>query len=457
MSSKPPSERPRSPLGDPVTSGARHGPALLLAVCLAALPVQGAHGSDRRDALAEGLPEFDFDDEPDTSHVLHGPVTYGVEVKVEYEGAFGFDLERGTGRDEGNVEPSLTATVSYDPSPRFRAAAEIELSRTYEVHDRHDHDDIELGVKQAFLTFREFAPGATVQVGRKTYDDGREWLFDEELDGVRAVYRWSTHAVEGFIAREALVPVDLLEERDGDDEPVDISYLGATTTLGEDSRATIYALYSNDRARDGEDLLFTGVQSSGEIADDVTYWLEAAVVSGDDDGRDVLGYGVDAGITRVFDHPLEPALTVGFAYGSGDDGGGTDGAFRQTGLQDNFDRWNGVAGFDYYGEVLDPELSNLGIATVGAGIRPTKRSSIDLVYHYYFQPERADRFRGTALDADTTGSSGDAGHGLDLILGYREFDDIEIEIAGGAFLPGAAFGEADDPAFFVGAAVDIKF
>jgi len=61
------------------------------------------------------------------------------------------------------------------------------------------------------------------------------------------------------------------------------------------------------------------------------------------------------------------------------------------------------------------------------------------------------------LDANTIGRSGDVGHGLDLIFGYREFNDVEIEIEGSAFLPGTAFGETDDPAFFVSAAIEIKF
>ena len=429
-------------------------PVLLIASCLAALPVQA---TDAHDELSEGLQAFDFDDGPDTSRVMFGDVTYGFEAEIEYEGAFNSDLKRRSGRDEGTIEPSLAATLSYDPSPHFRAAAEFDIARRYEVHDRHDHGEIDFSVKQAFLTFREFIPGATMQVGRKTYEDDREWLFDEELDGIRTVYRWDTYAIEGFVAREALLPVDLLADRGDEDEPVDTYYLGATTALGEDKSATVYALYRNDRENDGEDLLFTGLRSAGEVARGADYWLEAAVVSGDDDRRNVLGYGVDTGVTHVFDHPLEPSLTVGLAYGSGDDGKGTDGAFRQTGLHSNSDRWNGVTEFAYFGAALDPDLSNLAIGTVGIGIRPTKRSSVDLVYHYYHRPERADSFRDASIDADPTGRSGSIGHGLDLILGYREFENVDIEILGSTFFPGAAFGEADDPALFVSAAIEIKF
>ncbi|HSX81117.1 MAG TPA: hypothetical protein VLQ80_21430 [Candidatus Saccharimonadia bacterium] len=29
------------------------------------------------------------------------------------------------------------------------------------------------------------------RIGRQKFDDDREWLFDEDLDGVRVWYRWS--------------------------------------------------------------------------------------------------------------------------------------------------------------------------------------------------------------------------------------------------------------------------
>jgi hypothetical protein len=74
-----------------------------------------------------------------------------------------------------------------------------------------------------------------------------------------------------------------------------------------------------------------------------------------------------------------PALTAAYAVGSGDDNPGhrVDGAFRQTGLQENEARWTGITRFKYYGELLDPELNNLTVVTVGLGLRPTKRSSLD--------------------------------------------------------------------------------
>lgn len=111
--------------------------------------------------------------------------------------------------------------------------------------------------------------------------------------------------------------------------------------------------------------------------------------------------------------------TLGFAFGSGDSDPDTDvdRNFRQTGLHDNSGKFNGNTKFKYYGEVFDPELSNMMIWTAGAGIRPSKNTSLDVVYHHYSQVDRSDELRDVDIDPDPTGKSRDLGHAVDLIVG----------------------------------------
>ena len=124
-----------------------------------------------------------------------------------------------------------------------------------------------------------------------------------------------------------------------------------------------------------------------------------------------------------------------------------DGAFRQTGLQENEARWTGVTRFKYYGELLDPELSILAIVTVGLGLRPTKRSSIDLAYHDYRQETASARLRGAALAADPNGLSRRLGSELDLVVGYDGVTGLEIKGVLSYFLPGQAFPQGDGSVF----------
>jgi hypothetical protein len=80
-------------------------------------------------------------------------------------------------------------------------------------------------------------------------------------------------------------------------------------------------------------------------------------------------------------------------------------------------------------------------------IRPTNRSSIDLVYHYYLQDKVSTRIRGTELDADPSGLSTRLGSEIDLIMGYKELWDIDAKWVLGYFIPRKAFPKADSSLF----------
>ena len=204
--------------------------------------------------------------------------------------------------------------------------------------------------------------------------------------------------------------------------------------------------------------IFFGLHSSGEIVDDFDYWLELAHVWGRDGSGRIKEYGFDLGASYESDLPSRLAVTVGYAFGSGDAErrGRMDRNFRQTGLQDNEDRFHGVTSFKYYGELFDPELSNLQIFTTGVGTRPTRRSAVDLVYHYYLQHKASDEMRDTSIDADPTGRSKRLETEIDLIIGYEEFRDVEMKLALGYFIPGKALHNAGNT-FFAGAEIEWGF
>jgi alginate production protein len=184
-------------------------------------------------------------------------------------------------------------------------------------------------------------------------------------------------------------------------------------------------------------------------------------VGGRDGSKRIRGWAVDLGGTYEFQVGPKPALTLGFAFGSGDRNpdDGTDGGFRQTGLQDNESDFGGAADFKYYGEVLDPELSNLAILTAGIGIRPSEKFSMDLVYHYYLQHQAAPALRNAGIDAEPSGRSRRLGSGVDLVVGFQGiWDHLDARLGVGYFVPGAAFPEAiGGGAWVVRAEVQFRF
>lgn len=403
--------------------------------------------------------KFDFDDPPDTRHHLTRHLTYGAQISLDFEYEKNFDLDEDEDDDLATLAPELEAAFSYDPNPWFRGFADFELTQDVDIEAPSDRDppDPQFLVKQAFLTFREVFEGLSLTLGRQRFEDDREWLYDEELDAVRLFFRHSDFGLEASVSREELVDKDLLNDRPT--EKINNYFLLGRYALGEESEVSPYLFFRDDRTSTDEDLIFLGLRSIGELTSNIDYWAEAAHVRGSKGSDDIRGYGFDLGATYVFDAPLEPSVTLGAAFGTGDGDpdDGTDRDFRQTGLQDNNDRFNGVTSFRYYGEVLDPELSNLIVLTAGLGIRPTKRSSLDLVYHHYRQHRPSDEFRDVAVDADPDGRNRTVGNALDLIVGFREIENVDAEAVFGLFLPGAAFSSDADTAYFVGVELEISF
>ncbi|MDH3744947.1 MAG: alginate export family protein, partial [Acidobacteriota bacterium] len=108
------------------------------------------------------------------------------------------------------------------------------------------------------------------------------------------------------------------------------------------------------------------------------------------------------------------------------------------------------------GELLEPELANLHIWTVGVGKRLARRTSLDLVLHGYRQVEARSLLHDTELDDRPTGLDREIGWELDAVFGWRRLAEWDLEIVGAYFRPGDAFQRPDD-AFLAKAQLRYRF
>ena len=360
-----------------------------------------------------------------------------------------------------------------------------------------------LELRQAWLKYSNFLgkPPLSIQVGRQRLREDKTIWWNRDFDAVRAEY--NSTLFKGFagigqnLGSYRTNESDYLEdEKDrfrsfaqGEWQYIRDHFFGARF-LYEDDHSGIESVGSlvNAFDRDDEDFegFWAGARLSGQhkpkssFLGPIDYSVDLIGVAGEEDvlttiagpspvfrqvsdvnNRDVLGWAFDGSVDIALNTALNPTLTFGYAYGSGDDdmGDGTNHAFRQSGLHGNSSRLGLSSGsVRNYGEVLRPELSNLHILTAGAGIPLCKASDVNAFYHYYRLAENATSFRQASIAAPLNGTDKSVGQGLDIVFNMNLSDsfgwtipglqDTRLKLTASGFKAGDAFGTADGETSF---------
>lgn len=372
------------------------------------------------------------------------------ELRLDYIAEDNFDLFDDFDSDVESGRARARVEWTHSPSPRVDLMLQVKGEEEQEITDENDDFDPEreFTLGRAYVLLNGvLGTHGSVQVGRSRFDDSRDWLFNRDIDALRVFFDFKRWHLEASVAQELVDPTRRHEDTLNTHLRVEF-YPARRHTL------TAYLLDRNDDGlrADGMPRDFSprllGFRATGRKKRSWGYWLEAAECRGTDGGVELDGHAVDAGFTLVAPWRGEPSVTLGYALGSGDDDpdDGVDGTFRQSGLQLNNGKWNGVASFRYYGELMRPELANLHVATVGIGIRPARETSIDLVYHRYELDVPASEMVDSDVDDRTLNLvDTDLGDELDLIVGFERLKHFEFELNLAWLRPGEAFlGPTDD-------------
>jgi len=384
---------------------------------------------------------FDPNAPPRTTIPIGPNLTFGgfIELQADTERNYGL----GTRSDDATsiFTPKFSPAFSYDPNQYLQIYVNPTLETPVAFEETVDNTQTtQAKLNLGFMTLKNIVDGARLQVGRQRFIDSRRWLFNQSMDAARVGYEYGNLSLELSASQQ-----DLFQ---GASFINYYSYLDYK--FGKRNHVGLFALYQDEQHHDKNQPLFFGLQSEGRILKHLKYWIQTAIVRGTDNTQHIRGEAIDVGLTQVFGGAMEPSITIGYAYGTGDSNpnDNVDTSFRQSGFQGNSDKFNGVARFKYYGEVLDPKLSNLMIFTGGVGVRPGEKTSLDLVYHYYLQEYASQNISGSDLTTDPAGLSKQIGSEVDLIAGYQEIAALQTKLVLGYFLPGKAFAETSrDGAF----------
>jgi alginate production protein len=357
------------------------------------------------------------------------------------------------------MAPQINGSIIYRPSSSIEMMLEMLLEREVAVNEerivRLPNGQTQVAprrytsfpVDQAWIMFKGLGP-VDLTLGRRNFEDDRHWLYDTSLDSALIKFKQGAWQAEASVSRKDRLDLDLLApviKTRINNYMLYVDYRGV-----EDIKLAGYTIFRENRTGVDGRPLHLGLRAYGAPSNQFNFWSEFSLLRGKDElKKSFRGRAYDVGGTYRFTGvPFAPSITLGYAHGSGDDNpnDGKNYEFRQTGLQSNEARLGGIPKFKYYGEALDPDLSNLRILTAAVGFRPAPTMTVDLVYHHYRLNKIADEIRNSAVTAqmnqDDTHLSKNAGRGLDIVLGIRNLFGVRrlgLDLRAGLFLPGKAF------------------
>ncbi|MBN2874621.1 MAG: alginate export family protein [Spirochaetales bacterium] len=227
---------------------------------------------------------------------------------------------------------------------------------------------------------------------------------------------------------------------------------------------SLLGLYQGDFGLSPDDLYtswYTGLQARGVFlgGDYLAEWYlqEGYSPSGDSSGA-IDAYGGTTRYRRVFGIPTSPTVTLRYSLASGDaDRTVTDVAVGNTsGLDTAFQSFGTLD----VGVAFKPDFSNLHIAQAAFSFRPLEAAgrslrgtSLGVSYQYYAKHVAA----GVVNDGEATLASLDVGHGIDASLRLAPWNDLDIFVGGGVFIPGAAFPAGEALRYAVSGGMSLSF
>ncbi|NRF70824.1 hypothetical protein HLB44_27850 [Aquincola sp. S2] len=455
--------------------------SVLITAAAAAEPPPTQLETHRTESLRERLTEREDKRRPDHPHTIDlagRPLTLSGELVLE----LGTQRAPGLGgaaRKRSQRVGVLELEAFYPFDEHWSAFAQLRLAA-----ERERVAGSAGGPTARFVERGEFwlhrrnlrGSGVDVDIGRLKFEDERRWWWDEELDALRASYDVDDLEVIAALAREqARVRSD---RRGIDPERQRVRRWLAQATWSHDKafERHLMLLHQRDRsaaetpgqvvaaaAQDESDVDGTwfGIGAHGRIelgaAGRLDHRFDGALLRGrerriryGDEAPGVVdsmqrhrlrGWAFDAGLRWTLSGEHDPRLFAGFAQGSGGaPDAATDRNFRQTGLQANEAGNGGVKRYPHYGVLLEPELSNLRIRSLGAGLSILDGSSIDLVLHRYRQQVPSPQLRGAHVSTEPAGRFARLGTAIDLVLALDEWQGPVLKLIASRFHAGPAFG-----------------
>jgi len=336
-----------------------------------------------------------------------------------------------------HINPGVTYLYNFHPLWYFytddRAMYAIKTNNTKLGFD----------VKNLYISSRNlFENRANILVGRKYINDKRGWYYKSSLDLLGLSNK------NDLLLYQFFVGTRINKNRAGyDPNAVDKNLKGVQLFIGhvsyeffkENTLEGFYIYEDNKNAQ--KKLGWRGLRIQGKIAqknsDILSYWGDIATMHGKYQKHNAQGLGYDIGLKYSLTR-YASAIALSSAYGSG---GST--LYLQPSFTNNRSNYlSKDISFRYYGEFLQPELSNMWISSLYLlhhfNNNP-QTTAIVAIHNYTQNKSSTTQYTTTEYILQPNGQKSDIGNEIDCILHYDIVQNSYWRFSAGYFIGGKAF------------------
>ncbi len=285
-------------------------------------------------------------------------------------------------------------------------------------------------------------------IGRKILNDGRAWYYNSSVDTI------------GFFNSDDLLLYDIyfggrfnnektFTENDNSYGLKDTKFLIAHLKYEYFIRHFIEGFFLLEHTKDLRTLRWYGIRADGNKKfsnSSLKYWADFALLRGNFNQK-ITANGLDLG--AMYNKDTSPYIFgASFARGSGSKDGRHN--FYMPYLTNAKHKLNKIPSFRYYGEFLNPDLSNLQIISLYGNYDFKNGNTLSLAIHNYNQIKASKVLRATDMVLTPNGKSKDIGNEFDLIWYFNRPNLKHYKVVFSYFRGGSAFDDADiKEAFYV--------
>ena len=302
------------------------------------------------------------------------------------------------------------------------------------------NSSIDLNIKELYLqSYGLFDNRLNLLIGRKQLVDTRSWWIDKPMDAagifnLHDLYRYEIYA-GGRLNNSTLLSDDTSLE-------TNLKHTKFILAHFDDdwhylNHISFFALKEKTTLRSNEkDMHWFGVRFFGDKyineQDKIRYWVDTGSNNGKYNNQSKKGFAYDIG--AIYKKDINYSFGVSYASGSKE--------YKQPIFADNKSNFlqNDIK-FRYYGEFLDPELTNISILSIYATYKPSIEQTYILSLHNYRQNSLSDTLHTTGYIIPTNSMQKNIGQEIDLLYQYQLSLRYKYKITFSYFKGGNAFNQ----------------